>query len=187
MKKHLNLLIALGFLSISFQGANPNPVSIHFARQQWDFPSTVQEAFEKHGLLYKPPGYYYKIYPSGMEVMLSYHYKPLDFSNESQPKETLFPRSLYAYSFRFKGSHGVYDSLRQNLEQTYNKRFVLTKGIKDSKYAAVKEFQWDLLTISPDLTVGIKLVGRDSLNSAVAVQYMYDLPLGKMGIQMGNY
>lgn len=187
MKKYLNLFIAFGCLSISFHSSNPDPVLINFAGQQWAFPSTVREAVEKHGLLYKPPGYYYKIYASGMEVILSYHYRPLDFSDENQPKETLFPRSLYAYSFRFKGSSKVYDSLYVNLENTYNKKFVLTKGIKDSEYAVVKEFEWNFLTIRPDLTVGIKSVGDDQLNKVVTVKFMYDLPLGKMGIQMGNY
>jgi hypothetical protein len=123
-----------------------------------------------------------------MEVILDYHYMPLDFYNESQPKEKLFPRPLHSYVFQFNGAKGIYDSLRQDLEHAYKKKFVLTKGIKDSKYAVVKEFEWDFLTISPEVTVGIKTrYSPDGHYEVLTVRFMYDLPLGQMGLEMGNY
>ena len=194
--RYLQILIFLiGVVTISFRAAKPDPASVNFGGEDWDFPSTVQEAVNTHHLSYKPPGYYYKIYPTGMEVILDYYAIGPDVSNEYQPKEALFLKTLHSYVFRFKNKAGVYDSLRQNLELTYGKKFVLTNGIKDSKYAMKKEFAYDFLVVSPALTIGIKKTrsyeGATRPNEEgvemVTVRFMYDLTVGKMGIHMGNY
>jgi hypothetical protein len=70
------------------------------------FPSTAVEAVKRHKLAYKPPGYYYQIDKNNMEVILDYHNEPLDFDNEYQPKEVLFPRKLHSYIFRFPEKPG---------------------------------------------------------------------------------
>jgi len=161
--------------------------SFDFIGQKWEFPSTVSDAVKTHHLNYKPPGYYYKIDSKGMEVLLDYHFEGGDFYNENQPKETLYPRNLHSYVFRFNEKSGLYDSLKNNLEQTYKSKFILTKGLKDSEYATEKEFEYNFLTVSPCLTIGIKRSSSEKSEKIITVRFMYDLPLGKMGIHMGNY
>jgi hypothetical protein len=71
------VLISIAF--ISFNRSQAEPTTITFGGEKWNFPSTVEDAVNAHDLMYKPPGYYYKIYPSGMTVILRYHYKGADF------------------------------------------------------------------------------------------------------------
>jgi hypothetical protein len=173
---------------IPFSLSQPEPATISFGGEKWDFPSDIEDAVNAHELLYKPPGYYYKKYPTGMETVLDYYAAGHDFANEYQPKEILFSKKIHSYIFRFENKAGVYDSLRQNLEKTYRKKFVFTTGKKESRFTDVGEFAYDFLTVSPEVTVGIKTgYSPDDHYEVVTVRFMYDLSLGRMGVEMGNY
>lgn len=183
-------------LTIIFAGASRwhmkpacDPMSFHFAGNKWVFPSTVESAVQTHQLDYKPPGYYYKKHPPGMEVILSYHFMPGDFFNEYQPKEVLFPRMLNSYVFQFNERPGLYDSLQTNIEQTFNRKFVLTRGMKDGKTLEEHEkpFEYNFLTVNSCLTIGIKRSEPRKQRKTVTVRFMYNLPLGRMGVLMGSY
>jgi len=163
------------------------PVSFKFGGKHWSFPSSVEDAVKKHSMSYKAPGYYYKVDSTQMESILGYHFKPGDFSNEYQPKEVLFSRVLHSYVFQFPDGPNVYDSLQSDLEMTYKKKFIVTKGIKDSEFAKEKEFEFNFLTVNPCLTIGIKRSKPEQRKKTITVRFMYNLPLGKMGIQMENY
>jgi len=162
-------------------------VTITFGGKKWSFPSSVEEAVRKHNLSYKAPGYYYKVDTTQMKLILGYHFNPGDFSNEYQAKEVLFSRELHSYIFQFPDRPNLYDSLQSDLENTYEKKFILTKGIKDSEYAAEKEFEFKFLTVNSCLTIGIKRSRPEKKEKTITVRFMYNLPLGKMGIQMENY
>ncbi|MCF2442391.1 hypothetical protein L0657_00385 [Dyadobacter sp. CY345] len=179
--------LTLLIIGTGFQISEPNPTNFSFAGQQWYFPSTVQEAVKKHKLNYKPPGYYYQKKTDDLEVVLDFHYKPGDFYNEYQPKEILFPRKLHSYIFIFEERAGVYDSLRLNLEKTFNNKFHLVKGIKDAPLAIEKEFEFDFLTVSPNLTIGIKRSPPGRVKKTITLRFMYNLPINKMGVYMGSY
>jgi hypothetical protein len=160
------------------------PVTFHFANKRWAFPSTVEEAVKKHNLAYHPPGYYYQTDTNSYEVLLSYHSKWLDFSNDIQPKETLYPRDVHTYVFQFKAGPNTYDSLRNDLESRYS------KGLKPKSYVLEEHerpFQFNLLEINECLTVGIKNSKSQRFGKIVTVQFIYGLSLGDIGVQMGSY
>ena len=186
MKNYIMLLV-FTFATPMWFSNKCETTSFDFIGQKWEFPSTVSEAVKKHHLNYRPPGYYYKIYSSNEEVILGYHYEPLDFDDEYQPKEVLFPRRLHSYIFRFPDKVGTYDSLVTDLEKKYKRKFVTTKGVKDAEYAIVKNFEYNFLTISPCLIVGIKRSLPEKREKIITVRFMHDLPLGKMGVYMGSY
>lgn len=164
------------------------PVSFRMNQRDWFFPANVGEAVTKYQLDYKPPGYYYKEYPDGSDVIVYYHYADGDFDNGSQHKEVLFPRNLHSYTFRFANNPGVFDSLRQNLEATYNKKFVLTKSLYNEKAPKTPlgsgrtNSQWGLLIINKDLTIGLA-----QGETKVVVRYMYHLPQGTMEVYMKRF
>ena len=191
MKYLIFALLAIGVCMSSFsQQANCDNSSFDLAGRKWFFPSTVKEAFETHKLSYKPPGYYYKTDSLGMELILSYHFIPLDFDDEYQPKEVLFPRKLHSYIFRFPDKPGLYDSLKTSLENTYRTRFILTKGLKDKDPTLNEEdrpFEFNFLTVNPCLTIGIKRSLPMKKEKIVTVRFMFDLPLAEMGLVMGSY
>lgn len=190
----MKLIVYISFLAIwsalPLSKYKPEPISFEMGNIEWFFPATAGDATKMHNLDYKPPGYYYKEYPSDMEVILDYHNLNGDFDNEYQSKETLFPRKVHSYIFRFSNNLETYDSLRLNIEKKFNKKFVLTKGMKDPEIIShafnassiEKEFTWDFLTVNKDLTVCIAK-GRKK----IVVRYMYDLSPGLMGIYMGNF
>jgi hypothetical protein len=189
MKKYFVSLLLTCCLGFPPEGKEDERISFMFGGETWSFPSTVQNAFNFNKLMYKPPGYYYRQFANGMEVTLDYFYLPLDFANEYQPKEKLFSRVIHSYVFRFKNQPFVYDSLRNNLEQTYQRRFVLTKGRKSEKwgvYEGQMDFEYDFLTVSPDLTIGIKKNGTENVQNVVTVRFMFKLPVDEMGVHMGN-
>lgn len=157
---------------------------IDFAGQKWTFPSTIGQALKEHKLDFRPPAYYYKNYPSGMEVIVNVNVENGDYNNESQPKEALFDRSVNSYIFRFPSSQKTYDSLRSHLENEYKSKFVLTRGRKDAKTLpeSKMEFAYDLLKANEKLVIGIH-----KSETLVVVRYFYDVPLGKIGVKMGSY
>jgi hypothetical protein len=166
------------------------PASFKFGDKEWFFPATIKEVVGKHKLDYKPPGYYYKIDNKGMEVILDYHFESGDFDNESQPKEVLYPRKVHSYVFRFDERPGLYDSLQHSLEQAYNKKFILTKGLMEGEAFREKKmpFEYNFLEVSPCLTIGIeKSPIRKTRERRVAIWFMYNLSKGEMGATVGNH
>jgi hypothetical protein len=165
------------------------PTQFRFLDETWTFPATVQQAVFDHHLNYKPPGGYFKKDASHNEIILDYHYQGGDFINEYQPKETLYSRQLHSYVFGFKEQTNTYDSLKLVLEQSFDKKFVLVQGIKDSELVAPenKPFAYNLMTVSDCLTIGIKRSSPRRKEKTVTVRFMYNLPLGKIGIHMGNF
>jgi hypothetical protein len=183
-----SLLIGVGF--VSFNLSQPKHATITFGGEKWDFPSTVEEAVSAHGLLYKPPGYYFRANPTGMKVIVMYHDLPGDFNNESQPKEKLFNRDLHSYIFRFDEKAGLFDSLKLDLEDTYKKKFVLTTSFRDKSLFTKRTIPSEhlFLTVNDNLTIGIEQSPPDRIHDRfVAVRLMYNLSLAEMGRQMGNY
>jgi hypothetical protein len=75
------------------------------------------------------------------------------------------------------------------LEQVYKSKFILTKGMKEGPTIQEREkpFEYNFLTVSPCLTVGIKRSSPEKKEKIVTVRFMYDLPLGWMGVVMGSY
>ena len=186
--RQIYLILLVPLFSFTLIKVNRNEaVEFVFCEEKWVFPATVEEALNVHNLSYKPPGYYYKVNGRGVEVVLDYHYNTGDFNDEYQPKKTLYSRELHSYVFRFDERAGVYDSLKNEIEKSYKKKFVLTRGIKDSKFATEKNFEYNFLTINEGLTIGIAVSPQwQNKERKVVVRYMYDLPLGEMGIAMGN-
>ena len=153
--------------------------------KDWVFPANVGEAVTKYQLDYKPPGYYYKEYADGSEVILYYHYADGDFDNGSQYKEVLFPRKLHSYAFRFANSPRVLDSLRQNLEATYHRKIVLTESPEYEKTSIASgkpNSRWGLLTVNDELTIGVAQGERK-----IVVRYMYNLRPGLMEEYMKRF
>jgi len=179
--------LTLFIIGTGFQISEPNPMNFNFAGQQWSFPITIKEAVKKHKLDYKPPGYYYQKKTEDLEVVLDYHYHSGDFYKEYQSKEILFPMQLHSYIFIFAERAGVYDSLRQNLEKSFNTKFHLVRGIKDAPLAIEKEFEFDFLTVNPNLVIGIKRSPPGRAKKTITVRFMYNLPMNKMGVYMGSY
>ncbi len=70
MKTSISIVLLLSVAAWFFLKASP--VTFSFANAEWHFPSTVGEAVEAHGLSYKPPGYYYRIYPDSMKLVLRF-------------------------------------------------------------------------------------------------------------------
>lgn len=192
MKKALlifSLLVNFPFIA-PCQILGCEPLKFEFNKIEWSFPLTVREAFEKHRLAYKPPGYYYKLQEHKTELILDFHYQSLDFDDEYQSKEVLFPRKLHSYIFQVAEQSGTYDSLRHVLEQAFNSKFILTKGLKDRNPTlreSERPFEFDFLTVSPCLTVGMKRSHSENKSPIVTVRFMYGLTLGYMGIIMGSY
>ncbi|WP_234645913.1 hypothetical protein [Dyadobacter sp. CY356] len=190
MKYIIITFVALFAVLFKAQQETCESVSFTFSNTTWSLPSSVKEAVEKHRLKYKPPGFYYDLQQDSMEVIVDYHFETGDFDNEYQPKEILFPRVLHSYIFRFPEHPGVYDSLITTIEQTFNKKFILTKGLKVGRtlLESEKPFEYYFLTVSPCLTIGIaSSPARKKKDRKVVVRFMYDLPLGRMGVIMGNY
>jgi len=191
MKNLIIFSIIITGASIWFKKPVCEPYSFYFANKEWLFPSTVEEAVKKHSLNYKPPGYYYRVYPPGEEVILSYHSQANDFDNEYQPKETLYYRELDSYVFRYNEEPGLYDSLKVSLEHTYKNKFVLTQGMKDFgifDFPLEKNFEYNFLTVNPCLTIGIiASPATKKTNRKVIVRFMYNLSVGQMGTALGNY
>lgn len=188
-----NIFLAITILfAVAFKSDNPacEKAEFTFDNSKWHFPSTVKEVVLEHRLKYKPPGFYYDLRQDSMEVIVDYHFETGDFDNEYQPKEILFPRVLHSYIFRFPEHPGVYDSLITSIEQTYNKKFILTKGLKVGRTLLESEklFEYYFLTVSPCLTIGIASSPvKTKKDRKVVVRFIYDLPLGRMGVIMGNY
>ncbi|WP_188932860.1 hypothetical protein [Dyadobacter endophyticus] len=180
------IYIVLICASCSFFSKKETQV-VEFAGENWEFPSTVGKAVIDHKLDYKPPAFYYKNFNEDTEVILSPNLGFGDVDNEYQPKESLYGNTVNGYIFRFPSKQETYDSLRTLLETRYNKKFILTKGVKDIPAGITmnedqKNFAYDFLTVNNKLTIGIhKNVNR------VVVRYMYDLSLEKMGVKMSNY
>jgi hypothetical protein len=181
MKLMIVLCAALLGSVLWIQPPKTKPFSFEINNREWVFPSTAGDAVTKHQLDYKPPGYYYKQYPDGSEVILYYHYADGDFDNKSQYKEVLFPRKLHSYVFRFANKPGVLDSLRQNLEAAYSQKIVLTKCreeeeiLKTPSKSNETNFEWGMVTVDDGLTIGIAQGEKK-----VVVRYMYHLPLEMM-------
>lgn len=120
------------------------------------FPATVEEAVIHYNLDYKPPGFYFKILnQQHAELILTYHYNRSDFNNEYQPKETLYPRELNSYLFRFPEKKGLQDSLKTALEKEYGKKFLRKNGIDPSKTAMVQQYDFLFLDVNPCLSIGL--------------------------------
>jgi hypothetical protein len=190
--KTSSILILLSILPVSgkSQTLGCDPVKFEFNRIEWSFPSNAKTAFNKHKLSYKPPGYYYSEDSNQVVAILDYHYQPLDFDNEYQPKEVLFPRHLHSYIFQIPERETTYDSLQTALEQLFNKKFVLTKGLKEYSSTLREEerpFEFNFLTVDSCFTVGIKRSLSSDRKKIVTVRFMYGLSLGYMGIVMGGY
>lgn len=153
--------------------------------KDWFFPANVGEVVTKYQLDYKPPGYYYKAYSDGSEVILYYYYAEGDFDNGSQHKEVLFSRKLHSYAFRFANNPGVLDSLRQNLEATYHKELVLTESHEYEKTSigSGKPIpRWGLLPVNDELTIGVAHGEKK-----IVVRYMYNLRPGLMEEYMKRF
>jgi hypothetical protein len=139
------------------------------------FPSTVGEAVIMHQLDYRPPGYYYKkIAKNKGELILTYDYNKGDFHDEYQPKETLFPRQLDSYMFRFPEKAGLQDSLRVALEKSYGKEFRLTKATSPPK--AVMKMNYDLFFLEVDSCMTIGLASSPEIKKndrSVIVRFLY--------------
>jgi hypothetical protein len=188
MKLIIVLCAALLGSVIWIKPSETKPVSFEMKNREWFFPSTAGEAVTGHQLDYKPPGYYYKEYPDGSDVIIYYHYADGDFDNASQPREVLFTRTLHSYMFRFANNPGVLDSLRRDLETTYHKKIVITKGganeknLKDVFVSNERNVEFGLLTVNDRLTIGIARGEKK-----VVVRYMYNLPLDLMKEYMRRF
>ncbi|MEO6288182.1 MAG: hypothetical protein ABIN80_03690 [Dyadobacter sp.] len=187
MKLIIVLCAALLGSVIWIRPSETKPVCFEMNNRDWFFPSTAGEAVTKHQLDYKAPGYYYKEYPDGSDLILYYHYADGDFDNQSQSKEVLFPRKLHSYMFRFANKPGVLDSLLQNLETAYHKKIVLKcqqddEIVQTSIKSRETSFEWGLLTVHDGLTIGIAKGEKK-----VVVRYMYDLPLDMMEVYMKRF
>ena len=158
----------------------PDPVTFNFNQENWQFPSTAGEAVKKHDLDFLPPGYYYKEDATGVKVVLHYHSRLGDFDDDRQAKEVLYGRSLHSYEFTFPYKPSLYDSLKNDLEITFHKKFLLIKGFK---YGSAKDdkrpYAYQFLTISPDLVVGIKQDHENVSSRIITVKFMYDLSLSE--------
>ncbi|GLU54371.1 hypothetical protein [Dyadobacter frigoris] len=156
----INYLISFSIFYFSLFGNQPDEgcVSETISYMDWKmiFPSTVGDAVKAHQLDYKPPGFYYKnLSKNNGEVILTYKYKLSDFNNEYQPKETLFPRELDSYIFRFPEKPGLQDSLKIALEKTYGKKFQLTKAASSPKAVKVQKYDFLFLSVNSCTTIGI--------------------------------
>lgn len=165
-------------------------VTIRFANEDWTFPSTIGEAVNNHDLDFKPPGYYYKTDSINQQILLAYHDEFGDYDDDRQAKETLYPRDVHTYVFQFKKRPNTYDSLKRHFETQFKQKFVLTKGIKTRSFwfdYGKMPFEHHLLKVDDCLTIGIKNSKSDGLGEIVTVQLLYGLPLGDIGIWMGNW
>lgn len=163
-------------------------IIIVFADNKWKFPSTVGEAVESHGLDYRPPGYYFKVLePNKVDVILFYNYSSGDMANEYQPKQTLYPKELNSYIFRFFEKEGLYDSLRTSLEKQYGGEFIREQRPEDSLYPNTPKFECDLMKISPCLSVAMKRNKDYEGRNKVVVRFMYRLSLKDMVLQMSSF
>lgn len=161
---------------------------INFANKQWFFPSTVEDAVIKHGLDYRPPGYYFKIFqPNSMEVILYYDYKNSDFYNENQPKESLYERQLNSYIFGFYAKKGMYDSLKTMLENTYDTKFVWTKRVQNPQYPNIPKLEFDLMKINSCLSVGMKTNKDYDGKNKIVVRFMNGMTRDEMIQNMGSF
>src|SRR5690606_27591909 len=129
-----------------------------FANAEWHFPSIIEEAVKAHDLSFKPPGYYHRIYPDSMEVVLRYDAHFWELDNDRQRKETLYPKAIYAYCFRLPGSDDSYDSLRHSLEAQFKSNFVTRKGLRKERVIREKDkpYAFDFLTVNASFVVGLR-------------------------------
>lgn len=177
MKKIILSLVVLS--GVAWLLIKPPPVTFSFANSEWHFPSTIEEAVKKHDLSFKPPGYYYRVFPDGMEAELRYHSKWWELDNDNQPKETLYGKHIHTYYFRFPDSDAVYDSLRQSLEQQFNNKFKLKKGIRKEKNIRedLRSYAIDFLAVDSSFVVGLgrykSMAERDK--KFIAVSFLYNL------------
>ena len=182
------MLTVLVTLKMFYDGQCDEVTTINFANKQWLFPSTVEDAVIKHGLDYRPPGYYFKIFqPDSMEVMLYYNCKNSDFYTENQPKESLYERKLNSYIFGFYEKKGMYDSLKTILENTYNKKFMRTKRIQNPKYPNTPKLEFDLMKINSCLSVAMKTNKDYDGKNKIVVRFMNGMTRDEMIQNMGNF
>lgn len=153
-----------------------------------NFPSTVGDAVKMHKLDYKPPGFYYKNFNKNKsELIIDYIYIKSDFNNEYQPKETLFPRELNSYIFRFSERHGLRDSLKTILEKKYEKRFISKSGINPANSVNKQEWDFSFLEINSCMTVGITSSPASYSKRYVLVRFFYNVPERQRILEMRNF
>ncbi len=177
MKKIIFLLLILS--TAIWLILRPSPVKFSFAGEEWFFPSTIENAVNKHDLLFKPPGYYYKIFPDGMEVELRYHSRWWELDNDRQSREALYGKSIHTYCFRFPDSDAVYDSLRRSLEQQFSSKFVLKKGNRTGENirADFRPYAIEFLTINSSFVIGLSryLSTSERGKKLIGVSFLYNL------------
>ncbi len=147
------------FIFCSF-GTEPkkscSPYAISYMDWKMTFPSTVGEAVKLHQMDYRPPGFYHKKIQTGKgEVILNYKYKTGDFHDEYQPRETLFPREVDSYIFRFPEKAGLQDSLKIALEKVYQKKFKLTTATNSAIAAMPMKYDMFFLEVDSCMTIGL--------------------------------
>ena len=164
-------------------------IKFYFGDQSWTLPTIVEEAYHKHKLSYKPPGYYYSVDKKATKVILDYHSEALDFDDEYQAKEVLFPRKVHSFIFQIPENTGTYDSLIHVLERSFKSSFALRKGRKEGVTLLEHErpFEYYFLNVDKCLTVGIKKSLSENHKNIVTVRFMYGLSEGRMGTIMGSY
>ncbi|NIJ51664.1 hypothetical protein [Dyadobacter arcticus] len=169
---------------------NCDQLRVSYANKNWIFPSTIGEAEEKHGLAFKQPAYYYTTDSTNLEVVVCFHNKSGDYDDDRQQKETLYPRDVHTYLFQFKAGQNTYDSLKLDLEKKYQKRFVLTKGLKTWNIFIEEKnrpFEQNLLIVNECLAFGISNGKSERFGKVVNVHMMYGLSLGDIGVQAGGW
>ena len=151
--------------------------TVDYMELNLSFPATVGDAVKIHALQYKPPGYYYKnLKQHNGEVFLTYKYNLSDFRNENQPRETLFPRELESYIFRFPEKEGLEDSLRIELEVAFGKKFINVHETGSPNTVMQQNYNIHFLKINPCLTIGVTSspVSHKS-DRKVVVCFLYNL------------
>lgn len=183
----LSIFCLLAFSQESRQECSKEDIT--YMGWKMHFPSTVGDAVKKHNSDYNPPGFYYKkLNKKNGEVILTYDYNLSDFNNEYQPRETLFPRVLNSYIFRFPEKPGLEDSLRIALQEEYGKKFIRKSGVDSTKSSMVEDYDFLFLKIDSCFTIGLtSSPAFHKRDRRIVVRFFYNLTEKECISKMGNY